>query len=141
MRINLSRRATRRAGAAVAVATLILTLGACGGGSSSSTATTDTTETTTSTPPPTFSADKEAAFLAASKDPRAGKLADLPDSVKLAAARSACQDLAAGKTGKQVVDDFNSTDDTKSGIEANGFIVGAAVGAMCPDQTEQAKKG
>jgi len=144
VRINLNPRAIRRAGATAAVAAMLLAFGACGGGSSdSSSDTTDTSDvSSSSTPPPTFSADSEAKFLQASKDPRAGKLADIDDPTKLEAGRAACADLKSGSTGKEVYDvlrkELKSTD-VKD--EELGFFIGTAVGAMCPEQADQLKKG
>jgi hypothetical protein len=121
---------------------MVLTFGACGGGSSdtSSDTTPETTETTG--PPATFSADSEAAFLKTSQDPRAGKLAEIADDKKLDLARSSCSGLKDGLTGKEVYDTVRKeipTSDVKD--EELGFFIGAAVGSMCPDQTEQLKKG
>jgi hypothetical protein len=132
----------RRARAVAAVAVLALTLGACGGGDDDTVAD-DTSEETTTTqaPPPTFAPDAEAGFLKASADPRAGKAGQQPDDVKLAIGRQVCADLKAGKTGKDVAEEVTEEDTSKSTQQELGFLVGTAVGAMCPDQQEQLKKG
>ncbi len=147
MRIQLTRRSTRRAGAIAVIAALALTLGACGGGDDTEDAETeDTTSETTAadTPPPTFAPDREQAFLEASKDSQGGKLATGTDSERLEIGRLVCQALKEGNSGKELLDGVRKEGEVtteEATDEQLGFFFGVSVGALCPDQEEQLKKG